>query len=425
MTPSRLAAIAFIYLVVAIGWSTLGASLTVRTGQSDSRLSKEVAQLWGGGHVQQAPDAWYEVERQVTEFVEEKDSKGQVTRRPVTRSVVDKVPVPLVGSRVTVGLALDARRKGLLWYDTYAVAYRAEHRFRNESQEAREVRVHFAFPSTQALYDGFRLVLDGHEAVRVTDLSSGLTAASRVAPGSEATLLVEYRSRGLGEWTYAFSRDGIAQVADFQLDLTTDFDGFDFPAGAISPVSLDRRPQGAALSWRFESLVTGQRIAVDPPNNLNPGPLAARITFFAPVSLLFFFAVLVVTGVLRGTSLHPMNYLFLAAAFFAFHLLLAYLVDHVDLHAAFAIAAAVSLLLVTSYLRIVSGPRAGILEAGLAQLVYLVLFSYAFFFEGYAGLTVTIGAVATLFVLMQLTARVDWERVLAGASNGAAPRRPA
>ena len=35
-----------------------------------------------------------------------------------------------------------------------------------------------------------------------------------------------------------------------------------------------------------------------------------------------------------------MNYLFVAAAFFAFHLLLAYLVDHVYIHAAFAIAAA-------------------------------------------------------------------------------------
>ena len=42
-----------------------------------------------------------------------------------------------------------------------------------------------------------------------------------------------------------------------------------------------------------------------------------------------------------------------------------------------------------------------------------MLSSYAFFFEGYAGLTVTLGAVLTLFVLMQLTARVDWGTVFA------------
>jgi len=42
-----------------------------------------------------------------------------------------------------------------------------------------------------------------------------------------------------------------------------------------------------------------------------------------------------------------------------------------------------------------------------------VFFSYAFFFEGYTGLTVTAGAIVTLFVLMQLTAKVDWGVVLA------------
>jgi hypothetical protein len=57
--------------------------------------------------------------------------------------------------------------------------------------------------------------------------------------------------------------------------------------------------------------------------------------------------------------------------------------------------------------------RTALVQAGLAQLVFLVLFSYAFFFEGYTGLTVTVGAVLTLFVLMQLTARVDWGAVFA------------
>ena len=76
-------------------------------------------------------------------------------------------------------------------------------------------------------------------------------------------------------------------------------------------------------------------------------------------------------------------------------------------------AALTSILLVVSYLRLVAGMRVALLEAGVAQFVFLVLFSYAFFFEGYAGLTVTVGAVATLFVLMQMTGRVDWEGVFA------------
>ncbi len=34
-----------------------------------------------------------------------------------------------------------------------------------------------------------------------------------------------------------------------------------------------------------------------------------------------------------------------------------------------------------------------------------------FFFEGYTGLVVTIGAIITLAVLMQVTAKVDWAEV--------------
>ena len=53
-------------------------------------------------------------------------------------------------------------------------------------------------------------------------------------------------------------------------------------------------------------------------------------------------------------------------------------------------------------------------EAGSAQLVYLVLFSYAFFFKGFTGLAITIGAIITLFVVMQVTGRVKWsEKFLA------------
>jgi hypothetical protein len=54
--------------------------------------------------------------------------------------------------------------------------------------------------------------------------------------------------------------------------------------------------------------------------------------------------------------------------------------------------------------------------------VFLVLFSYAFFFEGFTGLTVTVGAIVTLFVMMQTTARVDWDRVFAGGRTGEAVR---
>jgi hypothetical protein len=41
-------------------------------------------------------------------------------------------------------------------------------------------------------------------------------------------------------------------------------------------------------------------------------------------------------------------------------------------------------------------------------MVYLVGFSYAFFLDGFTGLAITIGAIVTLFIVMQMTARIDW-----------------
>jgi inner membrane protein involved in colicin E2 resistance len=73
--------------------------------------------------------------------------------------------------------------------------------------------------------------------------------------------------------------------------------------------------------------------------------------------------VVLVLGVLSGRSLHPMNYFFLSAAFFAFHLLLAYLVDHVNIHAACLIASVTSIALVVSYLRLVAGTSFAVLQA--------------------------------------------------------------
>ena len=114
---------------------------------------------------------------------------------------------------------------------------------------------------------------------------------------------------------------------------------------------------------------------------------------------------LIITTI-RGIELHPMNYFFLAAAFFSSTSLLAHLVDHVSIHLAFAISAAVSVFLVVSYLRLVVGFHFASREAALAQFIYLVMFSYAFFLKGFTGLAITTGSIVTLFVGMQVTGRI-------------------
>jgi len=418
MSPSRLFAVAFIFVCTCIAWLFLGSSVHHRSGEADQRLADEVSRLWGGRHEQLPPEIWVERPGQEIKTVEEKNGDGTTTTRKVAREVTRRVAVPLESSRVEMTIDLVPRQKGLLWYDTWSGAYRARYTFHNPDREDRRMGIRLAFPSSQAIYDGFRLLLNGDELPFGGDLEKDASTVVRLPAGGAAELEVGYRTRGLGPWHYSFGDEGVNRVRDFQLTLLTSFDDVDFPAGTLSPTTSRPEPPGRRLVWQFESLVTGQKIGLDPPDRLNPGPFAARVTFFAPVALLFFMTVLVILGMVQGPSLHPMHWFFLSAAFFAFHLLLAYLVDHVDVHLAFALSALTSVFLVVSYLRVVVGTRYALVRAGLAQVVFLVLFGYSFFLEGYTGLTVTLGAIVTLFVLMQSTARVDWPTAFASRNPG-------
>jgi hypothetical protein len=422
VTFRRILAIGFIFGGASVAWTILGSSVLARTGQFDGRLEQEVRLLWGGAHRQAAPDAWVEYPDTVTETESSKASDGRVVERQVTKHIVRRVPAALESTRATADLQLEHRQKGLLWYATYGVSFAGAYTFRNPDTVPRAMRLRFPLPAENALFDDFTFTVNGQLATLANDVAKEMVATVALEPGAVAALEVRYKSRGLGTWTYAFAQGtgdsnsgGTARVRDFQLSVTTNVPNVDFPAGAVSPSQKSATAQGWRLDWRFTNLLSGQTIGLALPEKLNPGPFAARVTFFAPVGLLFFLAVMVILGATRGPNLHPMHYWFIACAFFAFHLLLAYLVDHVAVHVAFAASAAVSLLLVISYLRLVTGMQHALFQAGATQLVFLVLFSYAFFFEGFTGLAITVGAIATLFVLMQVTARVSWDDVFAGS----------
>jgi hypothetical protein len=54
-------------------------------------------------------------------------------------------------------------------------------------------------------------------------------------------------------------------------------------------------------------------------------------------------------------------------------------------------------------------------------LIYLVLFSYAFFWNGFTGLSITVIAVITLFVVMQATGRIRWSERFAARARAPLP----
>jgi inner membrane protein involved in colicin E2 resistance len=405
----KIAAIVFVFFCNAIAWMILGGVTANRTTSLDSKLKRAVGQLWGTAQRQPAPRVYYRV-KQEQKVVRTTDEGKTVTE---TRSELVDYDLSLESSDIKAGLQLTHRKKGLLWYSTYQVDFDGSYGVLNSTGAEREICFQYAFPSRDGIYDNFALEVNGVPEKELVPSDGRIFKWIKLGPGQQAVVRVAYRSQGLDEWWYEFG-DNVSQVRNFSLAMTTDFPRIDFPENSISPTAKSQKGKGWELDWQYANLISGIQIGMIMPKKINPGPFVSKISFFAPVSLfLFFFLVFIITAI-RGIKLHPMHYFFLGAAFFSFHLLMAYLADHADITLAFFISAAVSVFLVVSYMRIVAGARFAFIETALAQLVYLVFFSYAFFWEGYTGLAITICCIATLFVVMQFTARIDWEKQFSG-----------
>ena len=398
----RIIAIVFIFICTSAAWAILGATIFSRTYDSGAASSSKVASTWGAPQNQGPPIATLLTPvKKEQQFLE----NGKMVKKTWTEELASDLP--LESSKINVNLDLEHRQNGLLWYSTYKVHFAGVYGFRNPSDKELTVVFKMPFPTSQAIYDNLTFVVDGNPVV-LTNENSAAKASVKIGAGKSTQLAIGYSSQGLNEWRYTFGSSAVTQVKDFNLQMNTNFSEIDFPENTISPSTKRETGNGWNLTWSYTSLLSGYQIAMVMPEKLQPGPLAGRISFFAPVSLFFFFFLMLIITTMRGIDLHPMNYFFLAAAFFSFHLLLAYLVDHVSIHAAFAISAAVSVFLVVSYLRLVVGLQFASREAALAQFIYLVMFSYAFFLKGFTGLAITIGSVLTLFVVMQVTGRIRW-----------------
>ena len=140
MTVPRLIAIVLIFGVAAMAWGVLGGSVQYRTDTSGAQLGERVEGLVGGPQTQTAP---------------------RFTYRPSAEKAAK--PLAVSGSDITADFHLDQRRKGLLWYATYDVAFDATYRVTNPQASAASATMTFSFPTPNGDYDGFRVEADGRE----------------------------------------------------------------------------------------------------------------------------------------------------------------------------------------------------------------------------------------------------------------------
>ena len=415
----RIAALTIVFGIASVAWAVLGGVMTARTSQQESALVGQVAGLWGQPLDQQAPTMTFQwtVPVEVTENVLLADGRpaiGPDGTQLVRKKIVQEnrsLPKTMASTDVDVALGLDQRQKGLMWFSLYDVGFEGAWSYVHDQPESGTLWITFAFPVPDGMYDGFHFTVNGQEvADKLVTEGRELRFPTAVSQGDAVNWSIGYAARGLDRFTYR-PTTGASQVADFRLSLTTDFAAIDYPAFTMSPSRRERTPTGWKLDWEFTRLVTGNGMGMAMPTRIQPGPLAAEMAFSAPISLGLFMLWIYVLGLLKKIDIHPVNHLFIAGAFFSFHLLFGYSCDHLSVEAAFALSSAVSVALVISYLRLVVGAKFAWREAGLAQVIYLVGFSLAHFSEGFTGLTVTVLGIGTLFALMQLTGRIRWSEV--------------
>jgi inner membrane protein involved in colicin E2 resistance len=399
----NIAALVFIFICTSIAWMILGGATTARTHGQDTKLKAAVGQLWGTVQSQYAPYIYY----QTTKQTQIKRVSGSETIEETKIETFDH-PVTLEASDIDIDFHLEHRKKGLLWYSVYNIAFHGVYTIANHTGQTRRFYFEYAFPTVDGIYDDFSIVVDKKKIREFKPISGRIVEFVDIEPDQIKDVEVAYQSQGMDEWWYIFG-SGVSHIRNFQLTMDTDFDRIDFSENSVSPTQKVKKDKGWQLRWQYDDLISGIQISLNMPQKVNPGPFVSRVTFFAPISLFLFFFLLLIITAIKDIRVHPMNFFFVAAAYFSFHLLLAYLADHVDIHIALLIASAVSIFLVISYMRIVANAKFAFLEIGISQFVYLVLFSYTFFLTGYTGLAITILCILTLFIVMQLTAKINWE----------------
>jgi hypothetical protein len=302
----RVIGIALIWMVAAIGWMILGGVTTHRETTQRSRTREDVQSLWGSPQVQEAPQLTFQwetqalakrteqrngVETEVSEVVTERHSSAQLPD----------------ASRIEVDLRSDLRRRGLVWYSLYDVTFAGNYRYKHVQSESGALQVRFAFPDRNAVYDGFKFVVNGRDFAGSVDASDGsIVAQLPIRSGDEVQVEVAYKSRGLDRWDYR-PTNHVARMRDFQLTLRTHFKDIDFPEQTLSPSARERTSDGWKLDWHFEKIVSGFGIGMIMPQRVQPGELASALSFSAPISLFFYFLVIYVLATLRRIDIHPVN----------------------------------------------------------------------------------------------------------------------
>jgi inner membrane protein len=187
-------------------------------------------------------------------------------------------------------------------------------------------------------------------------------------------------------------------------------------------------PQHWTEAPNFVSALGKSQFGVSLAQPVDPYVMAERVLKYAVLTLVFTFAVIWLTEVLSGQTVHPVQYAFVGAALCLFGLLQLSFAEHFGFTVAFAVAAAAVVGMITLYSlsllrRAWQALTVGGILGGLYAYLYAILRA-----EDHALLGGSVALFVGLGAAMYLTRAVDWHglgrrplgaRPVAGRGEGA------
>lgn len=413
--PTRLSAVVVAWIIATLIWIVAATIPRLHSEAGRYQVIKDARDSWALEHKQLAPVVY--ICRPETEPTV---SPGQPCPTPEpTESEARYHPEPLKSSEVMVRLSPDESNLKHRGFTTYRVAYSGKYRICNPRATNRDIYFQFVFPANDGTYENFRFVAGGQVLDSTRPGNSQIVRSFNLNPGEEKLIEISYESPGIENWSYVPGAD-LADTHNLSLTVISDFDDVTFAGNSLLPTSSRRTETGLELKWNYDQLISKSVIGISVPSKITAPGLASRWVNYTPLALLLFLALTFTLITVRRVAFHPVNFLFMMAAFLSYPFLLGYMAGHLNLYLAMGLCCAASVSVVIAYSYLVTRLRSVSAEVGAAQLAYLMLFSLALLSRQYTGLIVVITCVLTLFAIMLVTSRVDWSDQF-GHSRGVSP----
>ncbi|MBN2435847.1 MAG: hypothetical protein JXK07_11340 [Spirochaetes bacterium] len=406
-------------IVFSIASVLVGLRLDERNSSSFSKVSTSVMQIWGGRIFQNLPSVWYDSTAE-EQYTDEKTGEYRTRIKEV------RVITGFLDHNVKIDIRSNIRKKGLMKFAGYNLGFSSSYKFKNTSDRKLVYNFNFPLPSEAGNITGIAVNLNGEKYTGDVNYADGIDWKGELSPDEEVKFDVVYNAQGLNVFEYGLgsslnrnqeysvepAQKNVAagvEVGSFYTELATDFTDVIIPDGAMAPSSGLTDDQGSIYKWESANLVLTQKIGLDFTIKANYGEIFAKIFYYSPITIFLFIAFLLVFSIARQIRIHPVNFIFVMAGFFVYYLLSSYLVSYLNILVAIAISLTVSTLMSVYYIYSMSKNGELTKIAALCFVIFQWFFSATFFFPKHTGLMITLASVAALFILMKLTAAIDWE----------------